>query len=234
MTALAANRSTPRNAPGPFAAPIADNVKIYEGALTMLSAGNLTPGATATAKLAAGRSRKLYDNTVVGHAAGALTVEVDEGEFWWANGDSIVAGDVGKVAYILDDQTVTKGNSGQSPAGIIVGFDSSRGVCVRTSVELSQALALGVGAEPAATIQTGTGALVAGTLTISSVTITASSRIFVTRKDPAGTLGTDGLDVPVAGRTVGAGTGSFIVNAINDNAGTGTSDTSTFDWLIVG
>lgn len=234
MTALAANRSTDRNAPGPFAAPIVDNVKIYEAAIVMLSAGSATKGQTATGLIAVGRSRKLYDNTVVGHAAGALTVEADEGEFWWANGDSIAQADVGKVAYVSDDQTVTKANSGQSPAGIIVGFDSTRGVCVRMGVDLSESLALGVAAEPASTIQAGTATLAAGTVTISSVTITANSRIFVTRKDHAGTIGTDGFEVPVASRTVGAGTGSFVVNSIVDAGTVGSSDTSTFDWLIVG
>lgn len=144
MTALAAQRDTKRNEKGPLPAPIADNVKIYKGAIVMLAAGLATPGATATAKFGVGRARYTYDNTVSGHAASAFTVEIDEGEFWWANGDSIARGDIGKPCFIVDDQTVSKGNTSQSPAGVIVDVDATLGVCVRMSLDISQMIAVGV------------------------------------------------------------------------------------------
>jgi hypothetical protein len=149
MTALAAPRDTKQNlTPGPLPAPVADNVKIWQGSIVMLSAGLATPGATATGKFGVGRARKTYDNTVVGHAASAFTVEIEEGEFWWANGDSIVRADVGKPCFIVDDQTVSKGNTSQSPGGIIVDVDSTLGVCVRMSLDISQAIAVGVADAP--------------------------------------------------------------------------------------
>lgn len=235
MTALATERKTLKEIPQGFACdPIADNVKIWGQSLVMAVAGYAKPAATVTNGVCIGRSRQTYDNTVVGHALGALDVETEEGTFAWANGDSIVQADVNGIAYMVDDQTVSKAGTGKSPAGIIRRVDAA-GVWVESSKTISAMLILAGAAEPAATLQSGTSTLVAGTKTITGVTITASSRIFVQRMDPGGTLGTDGLDVPVAGRTVGAGgTGSFVVNGINDNAATGASDTSTFDWFVIG
>lgn len=81
-------------------------------------------------------------------------------------------------------------------------------------------------------MQVGTATLTAGTVTISSVTITASSRILVTYKTPGGTTGTN-LAVPSGSRTVGAGSGSFVVNAVDTAGATVNTDTSTFDWMIM-
>lgn len=71
--------------------------------------------------------------------------------------------------------------------------------------------------------QRGTATLVAGTVTITA-TITANSRILVTRQNGLGTLGD--LRVPSASRNVGAGT--FVVESAN------ILDLSTFDWIVMG
>lgn len=78
----------------------------------------------------------------------------------------------------------------------------------------------------AARIQTGTsGAMVAGSITVTGVTITAASKIQVTRAVKGGTLGH--VDVAVSTRTAGAaGSGQFIITS---SSGT---ETSTFDYVI--
>mgnify|MGYP001236400944 CR=1 FL=1 len=81
-------------------------------------------------------------------------------------------------------------------------------------------------------MQAGTGTLTSGTVTISGVTLTASSRIIITMKDPgAGAItGMAGFDAPDAGRNVGAG--RFTVNAIDDAKATIATAACTFDYLI--
>lgn len=82
--------------------------------------------------------------------------------------------------------------------------------------------------------QVGTGTLAAGTLTVTGVTLTATSRIFLTMKDPgAGAItGFADLDAPAASRDTGAG--EFVVNAIDDSKAVINTAICTFDWLIVG
>jgi len=75
-------------------------------------------------------------------------------------------------------------------------------------------------------IQNGVATLVGGTKSITAVTITANSRIYLTRNTPGGAVGD--LSAPSASRTVGAGTGSFVINSASG------TDTSTVDWTIVG
>lgn len=121
MGNLASNRSTdqyatqaiPVRAPG---IPIADNVHIYQGALIQYDgAGRATPAGTTTQAdthtfRTIGRSTREYDNTVVGHAAGALTVEAEYGAFLWDNsgGDPVAQADVGNTVYAADDHTIAK------------------------------------------------------------------------------------------------------------------------------
>jgi len=78
-----------------------------------------------------------------------------------------------------------------------------------------------------AAFQRGTSAaLTAGAITISNVTITANSKIYLTHNTIAGTAAP--LSAPAANRTVGPpATGDFGIVG-------GASDTSTVDWLIIG
>ena len=66
----------------------------------------------------------------------------------------------------------------------------------------------------------GTAALVAGTVTVSTTSVSAASKIFVTHATPGGTMG------HLSQGTIVAGT-SFVINS---NSGT---DTSTVNWWIV-
>lgn len=134
MAALSAERKASvqmgsRSVPEVLSIKIADNVKIYKGALVMLSGGYATPGATATGKQAIGRAEETVDNTIVGHSAGLFRVKVKPGVFKWNNssaGDLIADTEVGTVCYIVDDNTVAKtnGTSTRSAAGIVIQVDA--------------------------------------------------------------------------------------------------------------
>ncbi|OCX52657.1 hypothetical protein BEL04_14520 [Mucilaginibacter sp. PPCGB 2223] len=68
----------------------------------------------------------------------------------------------------------------------------------------------------------GTATLVAGTVTISTTAVTASSKIFITRNTTGGTIGS--LSVPSTSITANT---SFVINS--DSA----SDTSTINWWVI-
>lgn len=72
-------------------------------------------------------------------------------------------------------------------------------------------------------IQTGTATLSSGTAMVVA-RLTASSKIFVTRNTPHGTVGD--LSVPQASRAPGV-SGSFSINSASG------SDASTVDWMVV-
>ncbi len=137
MTALAAKRNTRKKSITNIKSyPIADNVIIYQGSQVAIRGGYARPASTAVGDIIVGMALATFDNTVAGHALGALQVRVESGIFRWANGDTIVQADVGKEAYVVDDQTVSKASGGKSRAGMIVEVDSS-GVWVETDGELA-------------------------------------------------------------------------------------------------
>jgi hypothetical protein len=146
MAALTAPRNSPRASTSPAAVrnyPIADNVKIYPGALVVLNSSGLAEPATAAAsKIAVGRyeGSRTLDNTVAGHAASAFLVPVSAGDFWWDNkgGDLVTQAMAGAVCYVEDDHTVRLTSTGSSTAGKVVrvgtGDEASLGVLVTTNV----------------------------------------------------------------------------------------------------
>lgn len=135
-------RNTPERAREPYGPPVKANTKIWQGSLAVLDAGYAAPGRTATGLQCLGRAAETVDNT--GGAAGDELIKIEPGVFRWANSDSIAQSDVGQLAYIVDDQTVAKGDGSgtRSIAGTIMGVDSS-GVWVLSglAVEISSALA---------------------------------------------------------------------------------------------
>ena len=139
MAALAAARNTARvglGIPQQTSYKIADNVKIYPGALVMLTGGYAAPAVAGASVIVVGRyaGSTTADNTVTGHAAGNFSVAVDHGDFWWDNtsGDLVVQADVGAACYIGDDHSVCHTNTTNSAAGKVVAIDSVLGVLVRT------------------------------------------------------------------------------------------------------
>lgn len=138
MTALSANQDTPKKTTTVLAkGPVKAAAVLFLGGLAVFNAGYLAPGSTATGLVCAGRCKGKVDNSTGSN--GDLTAEYETGIFRWANGDSIAQADVGKIAYVVDDATVSKASSGKSPAGVIVEVDAN-GVWVASSPDLSRAL----------------------------------------------------------------------------------------------
>lgn len=120
-------------------APIADNVIVFQGALIMEdTSGNVRPaanggiGAGFCCGVAMPQSYDTdrYDNTVVGHAAGNLTVRYKQGAFGFLNDGTnpiLAATPPGTPVYALDDQTVSLSSGGgvRPFAGRLRGLDTS-------------------------------------------------------------------------------------------------------------
>ena|SRR5471030_100076 len=123
---LIADRNTPYKDSSSIGVPVGANAKIYSGALVAANAtGFAVPGATATTLTYLGRAEVYVDNT--GGADGAQTVTIRRNKlFKWANSvaDPIDQSCLGKVCYIIDDQTVAKtnGTNTRSAAGIVLGI----------------------------------------------------------------------------------------------------------------
>ncbi len=144
MTVLSAARDTKQMGndavPMELEVSLGASAKLFQGALVCLSAGYAVAAASTAGLICAGRSRRLYDNT--GGAAGALKGQVERGIFKYANGDAIAQADVGKPAYVSDDQTVIKGGNGLGCiAGPIIGVDAD-GVWVAVGVGLGLSTAV--------------------------------------------------------------------------------------------
>lgn len=129
MTALTSGRAIARRDGTLFSRPVAAGVKIYTGALVVLSATKFArPGATALNLVADGVAESYADNT--NGVDGVVSVTVRAGCFPFANSagaDLIAQADIGNAAYIVDDQTVAKTDGGgtRSKAGTIIDIDAS-------------------------------------------------------------------------------------------------------------
>lgn len=126
--ALSADRNTPLKGGDIRQFGVAAATTIYAGALVCIdAAGNAVPGSTATTLTAVGRADQQVDNS--GGAAGDLTVDVRKGIFRFGNSagaDEIGPEDIGKTAYVVDDETValTNGGATRSAAGTIYDVDA--------------------------------------------------------------------------------------------------------------
>jgi len=109
--------------------PAAANAVCYAGGMAVLNAtGYGAPGATALNLTYFGRFEEFVDNT--GGADGAKTVMVRRKKaFYWKNEgtDLVTQADVGKVCYIVDDETVAKtnGTNTRSAAGTVIAVDAN-------------------------------------------------------------------------------------------------------------
>lgn len=126
---LNADRNTQLKDAELIAVPVAAGAKIFAGALVVANAtGFAAPGSSATTLTYLGRAEQYVDNTA--GADGAVTVLVRRKRaFYWKNsaGDAVTQASLGKVAYIVDDETVSKTNAGgntQSAAGTVIGVDA--------------------------------------------------------------------------------------------------------------
>lgn len=128
MTALTADRNTPRAEGDIKSLAVAATQLIYAGAIVMRNAtGYGVKGATALNLVGVGRAEERIDNST--GVSGDKYIKVRTGRFRFANsaaGDLITIADIGKPAYAVDDQTVAKtsGTNTRSIAGFIADVDA--------------------------------------------------------------------------------------------------------------
>lgn len=213
--------------------PVDGGTVIYEGTMVaqLVATGMLVPASTAGAGPAIGKATHTSDNSAGSDGDKRCVVEMDR-IYAITNGSSTdafsEASPLGSPVYALDDHTgADNDNSGTlQQCGTFEGMEADGKIRVRMSPE--HARSGGV------QIQTGRATFAAGVKAISAgITVTATSRVFASRVTEAGTDG-DEIRVPDADRTVGGpGTGALTFRSFLSGVAA-TSDTSTFDYLIVG
>ncbi len=123
--ALTKDRPTPTRANRDCHDPMAALVCIYAGAIVMLDGeGNAVPGQTATGLIARGVATRQIDNST--GASGDNSVPSVNGCHQFINDGSITRADIGRAAYVVDDETVaqTDGEGSRSVLGSIVDVDA--------------------------------------------------------------------------------------------------------------
>lgn len=134
MAAATKNRNTPTRAGNRRGHPVAAAAECFAGAIAVQNAtGYAAPATTATGLTAIGVFAAHVDNTA--GADGDETVEVERGNFHFQNSagaDEITRVHIGKICYLVDDQTVaaTDGDDGtsgpiRSAAGIVDDVDDN-------------------------------------------------------------------------------------------------------------
>lgn len=148
MTALAADRDTPKRTGEYFSYPCAASQVFYKGALIALdSSGNAEPATAADGKVIVGVCQDAFTSTT----AAAENVKVAVGPHWFVNGDTITKAHIGDQAFAGDDATVYRAPSAaalRSPVGKICDVHSTLGVCVDVgnfNAGLRQAITVRVG-----------------------------------------------------------------------------------------
>lgn len=106
--------------------PVAAATKIFAGAIVCLdAAGNAVPGSVATTLIARGVAMEAIDNSA--GIAGDDNVESKAGEHRFKNDGTVARIDIGKTAYIVDDETVADNDGGatRSALGLITDIDAA-------------------------------------------------------------------------------------------------------------
>ena len=146
MTALAAPRKIQRRGPVmDYSFGVKASAVIYQTGLVVLLAGYAIAGRAGVDSTEAGTMQcvGVSAETVTGGAGnGDVAVKVTASEFGFKNstsGDLITVADIGKVAYLVDDQTVAKTSNTnvRCIAGRITGVDSDGTVWVRVGPGLA-------------------------------------------------------------------------------------------------
>lgn len=214
----------------------ADEV-VKQGWLIMLEAasGYLVEATAATGLLSAGLA--MQDADATDKSSGDCRLDLVQGVVdlvgKTGGGDDLALTDIGRVVYAVDNQTVGKVATSRSPAGFLVGINEENSM-MRVWVGFAAA-ALAKNLIAGTSVQTGTGALSSGVLTVATgITVTSSSKVYATRNTKAGTIGVE-LEVKDADLVVGgSGVGTIIVRSLKSDGTAETSDTSTVNYLIVG
>lgn len=211
--------------------PVAASAYPKKGGLAACKAGYYLPASGDPDEVVVGIFYESVDNT--SGSAGDKNVHVRffrERVLFLCDNDTdalVVVANRETPCSLLDDHTATLFTTAKG-AGALVYDVTDEGVWIE--------LAFPASPDDAALprIQKGTTTLVSGTKTVTGVTLTATSSILLTMRDPgAGAItGMAGLDAPVASRNTT--TGQFVVNAIDDSKATIATAVCTVDYLIVG
>lgn len=109
--------------------PVAAAVICYAGALAVANAaGYAAPGSTATTLTYLGRFEEQVDNSAGANGDKSILIRRKKAfSFKNSGADPVTQASLGKVCYIVDDETVaaTNGTATRSAAGIVVGLDAS-------------------------------------------------------------------------------------------------------------
>jgi len=184
MTALAIERLTTfaGTVPARGTYPIKANVQIFKGGIVGLdTAGRAMPGDTIAngCVKVVGKASASYDNrtgSVLGGSAGVVDVEVEFGVFEYVSaaggGDDIVSDDVGKVAFVVDDQTIalTNATDTRAIAGLVTEAPTAGKAFIWMGPHVAAMLVIAAGeASQLDTAQTDIDALQADALTANAI-----------------------------------------------------------------
>ncbi|HXG29325.1 MAG TPA: hypothetical protein VNJ47_10825 [Nevskiales bacterium] len=128
MPPLTAERNTAMQDAEVISVPMSASKILAGGIVCANATGYATKGATATTLTYLGRAEETVDNSAGN--PGDKSIRVRRGRaFKWKNSgsDPVTQASLGKVCYIVDDETVSATNAGgntQSAAGIVVGVES--------------------------------------------------------------------------------------------------------------
>lgn len=231
MTALAKARASSFRTISFDRRPLAANAVVFKNSIAVCRAGYYQVATGAPDEVVVGRFTESVSNS--GGAAGAKSANID---FNRERKVVLYENDTGAPLTVamreqpcsaLDDQTFTTFSTAKGAAAVLYDV-TSEGVWIEFMFPAS--------ADDAGIprIQSGRTTLVAGTKTVTGVTLTATSRIFVQTADPgAGAItGFAGYSTPDASRNVGAG--SFVINAIDASKAVIATAVPTVDYLIIG
>ena len=130
MAALTGERRTDRRDGRDLSLPVLAAVKAFAGGLAVMlqASGMACPGVTGLGLVPLGRFRKTVDNLT--GADGDALADIEVGIFQWGNsaaGDEITGDDIGKLCYVVNDQTValTDDTGTRSVAGRIIDVDAA-------------------------------------------------------------------------------------------------------------
>ncbi|MCC6213737.1 MAG: hypothetical protein IT376_02630 [Polyangiaceae bacterium] len=138
MAALSAARKVERmgtnTVPFQYKAKQKGSTTIHKGAIVVFNAGYAAPGTAAAALVAIGVAAESSTNS---GADGAASVAIEPGVYKFNNhgSNTVVAANVGSLAYIEDDNTVGNSATSKSAAGRIMQLDSD-GVWVAVGIGL--------------------------------------------------------------------------------------------------
>ncbi|MDH5184888.1 MAG: hypothetical protein OEX12_13480 [Gammaproteobacteria bacterium] len=125
---LTADRNTPMKDGEIIPVALAAGAKVYAGGIAVANAtGYGAPGSVATTLTYLGRFEEQVDNSAgIDGAKSALVRRGKAFKFKNEAADLVTQASLGKVCYIVDDETValTDGVGTRSAAGVVVGIDS--------------------------------------------------------------------------------------------------------------